>query len=45
MGGPSSSQKELSSRIGQRTPVDKKEMLALTNKNYEMLPEVIERKA
>ena len=32
---------EPSSRLGQRTPVDKKEMLALTNKNFEKLPEVM----
>lgn len=34
-----------SSRLGQKTSVSKKEMLALTNKNYELLPEVQQRKA
>jgi hypothetical protein len=29
-----------SARFGQKTPIDKKEMLALTNKNYDLLPEV-----
>ena len=33
-----------SARFGQKTPIDKKEMLALTSKNYELLPEVQRKK-
>ena len=42
-GRPSSS-KEPSAQFGQKREVSKKEMLALTNKNYELLPEVRQKR-